>query len=89
MPRRRCMTWPRCCCGCVRRRKLPELLRRINGARYANWPGQRSVLLAVRLARHSPLDADNAAPGGDVREIATLLNLEAAVERLPCAGNTA
>jgi HD-like signal output (HDOD) protein len=55
--------------------KLPELLVRINDERHADSPAVRNVLLAVRLARHSALDWDNAALGDDVRDIAALLNL--------------
>jgi HD-like signal output (HDOD) protein len=55
--------------------KLPELLLRINDERHADSPAVRNVLLAVRLARHSALDWDNAALIDDVRDIAGLLNL--------------
>jgi len=63
--------------------KLPELLVRINDERHADSPAVRNVLLAVRLARHSALDWDNAALGDDVRDIAALLNLgEVPTQRL-------
>ena len=55
--------------------KLPELLVRINDERHADSRAVRNVLLAVRLARHSALDWDNAALGDDVRDIAALLNM--------------
>jgi HD-like signal output (HDOD) protein len=55
--------------------RLPDLLIRINDDRHANNPSVRSVTLALRLARHTSKDWDNAAIPDDVADIAQLLNL--------------
>lgn len=65
---------------------LPELLVRINDERQAAEPRVRSVLLAVRLARHTDEAKggwSNPAVPDDLRDIAQLLNLSKnAVETL-------
>jgi HD-like signal output (HDOD) protein len=55
--------------------RLPELLIRITDDRHAEQASVRNVLLAVRLARHTAQDWDNAALPDDVSDIAALLNL--------------
>jgi len=55
--------------------RLPELLVRISDDRHAEHPTVRSVLLAVRLARHTAHGWDNAALPDDITGIAALLNL--------------
>jgi len=55
--------------------RLPELLIRIADERHAEHPSVRSVVLAIRLARHSARGWDNAAIPDDVRDIGALLNL--------------
>ena len=55
--------------------RLPELLIRISDERHANSPSVRSVILAVRLARHTAVDWENPAIPDDVTDIAELLNL--------------
>ena len=55
--------------------RLPELLIRITDERHANHPSVRSVVLAIRVARHSARGWDNAAIPDDVRDIGALLNL--------------
>lgn len=55
--------------------RLPDLLVQINAERHAETAQVRNVLLAVRLARHTARDWDNAALPDDAREIAALLNL--------------
>lgn len=55
--------------------RLPELLIRINDERHADDASVRTVMLAVRLARHTARGWDNAAIPDDVSDIATLLNL--------------
>jgi HD-like signal output (HDOD) protein len=55
--------------------RLPELLVQINDERHAETAQVRTVQLALRLARHTAHDWDNAALPDDVRDIATLLNL--------------
>jgi HD-like signal output (HDOD) protein len=55
--------------------RLPELLRRITDDQHAEHPSARSVLLAIRLARHTAKSWDNAAIPDDIRDIATLLNI--------------
>jgi len=54
---------------------LPELLMRITDDRHAEHPSAKSVVLAIRLARHTAQGWDNAALPDDVRDIAQLLNL--------------
>jgi HD-like signal output (HDOD) protein len=58
--------------------RLPELLIRISDDRHADSPTVRSVTLALRLARHTSQDWDNAAIPDDVKDIADLLNLSQA-----------
>ncbi|APW45737.1 HDOD domain-containing protein [Rhodoferax antarcticus] len=53
---------------------LPELLINISDNRNARRSNVRCVVLAVRLARHTAVDWDNAAVPDDVKEIARLLN---------------
>ena len=55
--------------------RLPELLIRINDDRHADDASVRTVMLALRLARHTSKGWDNAAIPDDVNDIATLLNL--------------
>ncbi|RQP22948.1 HDOD domain-containing protein [Piscinibacter terrae] len=55
--------------------RLPELLMRITDDQHAEHPSARSVLLAIRLARHTAKGWDNAALPDDIRDIATLLNI--------------
>jgi HD-like signal output (HDOD) protein len=55
--------------------RLPDLLIQIADTAHADHPGVKSVLLAVRLARHSAAGWDNAAIPDDVADIAALLNL--------------
>jgi HD-like signal output (HDOD) protein len=58
--------------------RLPELLIRITDDKHADHPSVKSVLLAIRLARHTALGWENAALPDDVNEIAQLLNLSQA-----------
>jgi HD-like signal output (HDOD) protein len=53
---------------------LPELLVNISDDRHAERANVKCVVLAVRLARHTSLDWDNAALPDDVEEISRLLN---------------
>ena len=55
--------------------RLPELLIRINDDRHADTPNVRSVVLALRVARHTALGWDNPAIPDDVSDVAALLNL--------------
>ena len=56
--------------------RLPALLVQITDEHAAHTSLQmRNVQLAIRLARHSRLDWDNAALPDDLQDIATLLNL--------------
>jgi HD-like signal output (HDOD) protein len=55
--------------------QLPELLVRISDERHAENANVRSVLLALRLARHTAMGWDNAAVPDDIKDIADLLNL--------------
>jgi HD-like signal output (HDOD) protein len=55
--------------------RLPELLMRITDDQHAEHPSARSVLLAIRLARHTAKGWENAALPDDIRDIATLLNI--------------
>jgi HD-like signal output (HDOD) protein len=57
---------------------LPELLIRITDDRHADHPSVKSVVLAIRLARHSAVDWDNAAIPDDIVELSQLLNLSLA-----------
>lgn len=54
--------------------RLPELLVNISDDRHAERSNVKCVVLAVRLARHTALDWENAAVPDDVEEIAQLLN---------------
>jgi len=60
---------------------LPEMLQRITDDRHAAHASARSVMLAIRLARHTMQGWDNAAVPDDVRDIAGLLNLSEATTR--------
>ena len=55
--------------------RLPELLVRITDQQQARHPSVSTVILAIRLARHTADGWDNAALPDDVRDIARLLNL--------------
>jgi HD-like signal output (HDOD) protein len=55
--------------------QLPELLVRITDDRHAEHPSAKSVVLAIRLARHTAHGWDNAAVPDDVHDIGDLLNL--------------
>ena len=55
--------------------RLPELLIRINDDHHAEDASVRTVMLALRLARHTAQGWDNAAIPDDIHDIATLLNL--------------
>jgi HD-like signal output (HDOD) protein len=55
--------------------RLPELLIRITADDNPRDLSARTVLLAIRVARHSAHGWDNAALGDDIADIATLLNL--------------
>lgn len=54
--------------------RLPELLVSISDERHAERPSVKCVVLAVRLARHTAVDWDNAAIPDDVEDISRLLN---------------
>nr|WP_297357569.1 HDOD domain-containing protein [uncultured Caldimonas sp.] len=58
--------------------RLPDILIRLTDDRHAEQPGVRNVALAIRLARHTQDDWDNAAIPDDITEIAELLNLSEA-----------
>ena len=53
---------------------LPELLVNISDDRHAERRNVKCVVLAVRLARHTTVDWENAAVPDDVEDIARLLN---------------
>jgi len=55
--------------------RLPELLTRISDDRHAEHPSAKSVVLAIRLARHTARGWDNAALPDDIKDIAELLNI--------------
>jgi HD-like signal output (HDOD) protein len=55
--------------------RLPELLIRISDERHADDASVRTVMLALRLARHTAQGWDNAAIPDDISDIANLLNL--------------
>jgi HD-like signal output (HDOD) protein len=55
--------------------RLPELLVSISDDRHAQHPSAKSVVLAIRLARHTAVGWNNAAIPDDVRDIAHLLNI--------------
>jgi HD-like signal output (HDOD) protein len=54
---------------------LPELLIRITDDRHAEHPSVQSVVLAIRLARHTANGWDNAAIPDDITALSELLNL--------------
>jgi HD-like signal output (HDOD) protein len=58
--------------------RLPEMLMHITNDRHAEHPSAKSVVLAVRLARHTSQGWSNAAIPDDVRDIALLLNISEA-----------
>jgi len=58
--------------------RLPELLIRISDDRHADSASVQSVMLALRLARHTAQGWDNPAIPDDVNDIANLLNLSQA-----------
>jgi len=58
--------------------RLPELLTRISDDRHAEHPSAKSVVLAIRLARHTARGWDNAALPDDIKDIASLLNISEA-----------
>lgn len=55
--------------------KLPELLIRLSDARHADHPSVRSVLLAIRVARHSTHGWTNPALPDDIHGVGELLQL--------------
>ena len=55
--------------------KLPELLIRLSDARHADHPSVRSVLLAIRVARHSTHGWTNPALPDDIHAVGELLQL--------------
>jgi HD-like signal output (HDOD) protein len=55
--------------------RLPQLLKDITNDRHAEHPSAKSVVLAIRLARHTAHGWDNAALPDDVHDIGSLLNL--------------
>jgi len=57
---------------------LPDLLIRITDDRHAEHPSVRSVVLAIRLARHTADGWDNAAIPDDISDLSQLLNLSLA-----------
>ncbi len=59
--------------------RLPELLISISDERHAERANVKSVVLAVRVARHSAHGWDNAALPDDYEEIALLLNASARI----------
>jgi HD-like signal output (HDOD) protein len=58
--------------------RLPELLTRISDDKHADHPTVRTVLLAVRLARHSMVSWDNPALPDDIAELSELMQLSPA-----------
>lgn len=61
---------------------LPELLINISDDRHAERSNVQCVVLAVRLARHTAQDWDNAAVPNDIEDIARLLNTTPRIARL-------
>lgn len=57
---------------------LPAVLRHMTDSRHASEPQARNVALAIRLARHTACDWDDAAIPDDITDIAALLNLSEA-----------
>jgi HD-like signal output (HDOD) protein len=62
--------------------RLPELLISISDDRHAERSNVQCVVLAVRLARHTAVDWDNAAIPDDIDDIARLLNTTPRIARL-------
>lgn len=62
--------------------RLPELLINISDDRHAARSNVQCVVLAVRLARHTAVDWDNAAIPDDIDDIARLLNTTPRIARL-------
>ena len=58
--------------------RLPDLLVRISDDKHAEHPSAKSVMLAIRVARHTAQGWDNAALPDDTRDVAKLLNLSEA-----------
>lgn len=58
--------------------RLPELLTKVSDDKHAHHPSVRTVLLAVRLARHSEMSWDNPALHDDIEELSDLLQLSTA-----------
>lgn len=58
--------------------RLPELLTRVSDDKHADHPSVRTVLLAVRVARHSAQSWNNPALPDDVEELTDLLQLSQA-----------
>ena len=61
--------------------RLPDLLKRITDDRHAEHPSAKSVVLAIRVARHTAQGWDNPALPDDVRDISQLLNLSESATR--------
>lgn len=61
--------------------RLPELLTRVLDDKHADHPTVRTVLLAIRVARHSAQGWDNPALPDDVSDIADLLQLSTTATR--------
>jgi HD-like signal output (HDOD) protein len=61
--------------------RLPEQLVRFSDDRHVGHPSARSVMLAIRVARHTARGWDNAALPDDVHDVAQLLNLSDAAAR--------
>ena len=57
--------------------RLPDMLTRISDDKHADHPSVRTVLLAIRVARHSAQGWDNPALPDDVNDIGELLQLSA------------
>jgi hypothetical protein len=61
--------------------RLHDLLVKTADERHADNPSVKTVALAVRLARHSALDWENAALADDFSEVAALTNLSIGAAR--------
>ena len=61
--------------------RLPELLVRITDDRLSTGPQARTVVLALRIARHSVAGWENPALAPDLRAAADLLGLSSEVVR--------
>lgn len=55
--------------------RLPNFMRQLTQEQHASRPGPRSVMLAVRIARHSQGSWNNAALPDDYADLGNLLNL--------------